>query len=148
MKISIASDHAGFNLKSAIIKEFENQYQIVDLGCGNDEISVDYPDFAKKVGQEIANKSADFGILVCGSGIGVSIMANRFFAVRAALCHNNETVELSRKHNNANVLCLGARMIESKTALEMVKIFLNTKFEEERHLKRVKKLSDEKLYTN
>ncbi|MFT6258390.1 MAG: ribose 5-phosphate isomerase B [Rickettsiales bacterium] len=141
MKIAIASDHAGFDLKSLIIKEFGSKSQIIDLGCDNSEISVDYPDFAKKLAQEIISKSVDFGILVCGSGIGISIAANRFKQIRAALCHNSQTAELSRKHNDANVLCLGARIVNEKDAIKIVETFLNTDFEGARHAIRVEKLS-------
>ncbi|MFT7099039.1 MAG: ribose 5-phosphate isomerase B [Rickettsiales bacterium] len=141
MKIAIASDHAGFDLKSLIIKEFGSKFQIIDLGCDNSEISVDYPDFAKKLAQEIISKSVDFGILVCGSGIGISIAANRFKQIRAALCHNSQTAELSRKHNDANVLCLGARIVNEKDAIKIVETFLNTDFEGARHARRVEKLS-------
>ncbi|MFT6345975.1 MAG: ribose 5-phosphate isomerase B [Myxococcota bacterium] len=141
MKIAIASDHAGFDLKSIIIKEFESKLQIIDLGCDNSETSVDYPDFAQKLAGEIINKSADFGILVCGSGIGISIAANRFSQIRAALCHNSQIAELSRKHNDANVLCLGARIVDEKTAIQTVQTFLKTDFEGGRHANRIKKLS-------
>lgn len=141
MKIAIASDHAGFDLKSLIIKTFQSKYQIIDCGCDNPNISVDYPDFAKKLATKIINHQVDFGILICGSGIGISIAANRFKEVRAALCHNQKTTKLSRKHNNANVLCLGARIVKEKNALKMVESFLSTKFEGGRHSKRIDKLS-------
>ncbi len=141
MKIAIASDHAGFDLKSLIVKELKNQYQIFDLGCADSTTSVDYPDFAQKVAQKIIKKEADFGILICGSGIGISIAANRFKEVRAALCHNQKTAKLSRQHNNANVLCLGARIINQSNAIKIVKAFLSTNFEGGRHIKRVEKLS-------
>ncbi len=141
MKITIASDHAGFDLKSLIIKEFKNQYQIIDLGCNDSTTSVDYPDFANKVAKKIINNEADFGILICGSGIGISIAANRFKEVRAALCHNLETVALSRQHNDANVLCLGARIVGEVDAIKIISTFLSTKFEGGRHIKRVEKLS-------
>lgn len=139
-KIAIASDHAGFNLKSIIIKEFKNQYQLIDLGCDSADISVDYPDFAKKVAEKIIKKEAEFGILICGSGIGVSIAANRFKEVRAALCHNVETASLARKHNNANVICLGARITSEQTTISSVRTFLTTDFEGGRHLRRIEKL--------
>ena len=141
MKITIASDHAGFDLKSAIIKELKSQYQFIDLGCHSSQISVDYPDFANKAAQSIIKKEADFAILICGSGIGVSIAANRFKEVRAALCHNQKTAKLSRQHNDANVLCLGARIVSEDNAIKIVKSFLSTDFEGGRHIKRVEKLS-------
>ena len=141
MKITIASDHAGFDLKSAIIKELKSQYKFVDLGCHSSQISVDYPDFANKAAQSIIKKEADFAILICGSGIGISIAANRFKEVRAALCHNQKTAKLSRQHNDANVLCLGARIVSEDNAIKIVKSFLSTDFEGGRHIKRVEKLS-------
>ncbi|MCE3254559.1 MAG: RpiB/LacA/LacB family sugar-phosphate isomerase [Rickettsiaceae bacterium] len=143
LNIAIASDHAGFDLKSSIIKTLQNQYNIVDCGCDSAEISVDYPDFAKKVAEKITSKEVDFGILICGSGIGISIAANRFKTVRAALCHNEETAKLARQHNDANVLCIGARIVEEPSIIKMVETFLTTKFEAGRHTKRVEKLSDE-----
>jgi ribose 5-phosphate isomerase B len=141
MKIVIASDHAGFDLKSLIIKKFKSQYQITDLGCSNSQTSVDYPDFANELAKVIIKKEVGFGILICGSGIGISIAANRFKKIRAALCHNTQTAQLSRQHNDANVLCLGARIVDNSIALDIVKEFLCTKFEGGRHTKRVKKLS-------
>ena len=138
-KILIASDHAGFELKSSIIKELQNQnFEIIDLGCDSAKISVDYPDFAQKLCSQIKD---EFGILICGSGIGISIAANRFNHVRAALCHNVESANLTRSHNNANVLCLGARMTPKDQALAITQEFLNTKFEGGRHERRVEKLS-------
>jgi ribose 5-phosphate isomerase B len=140
-KIAIASDHAGFNLKSVIIKEFSSKYKIIDCGCNDAQISVDYPDFTKKAVEKIINKEADLGILICGSGIGVSIAANRFKEIRAAICNNFDSASLSRKHNNANVICLGSRFIENKCAIDLVKTFLTTDFEGGRHSKRVHKLN-------
>lgn len=140
-KIFISSDHAGYDLKELILQEFSKlNISIVDLGCDSAEKSVDYPDFAKKLSKEIKAES-DFGILVCGSGIGISIAANRFKHIRAALCHNAKSAKLSRQHNNANVICLGSRLTPEKTALNCIKTFLNTEFEDGRHAKRVKKLS-------
>jgi ribose 5-phosphate isomerase B len=140
-KIFIASDHAGFDLKQTLIQELAKlKISAVDLGCDSSEKSVDYPDFAQKLSKKIKENS-DFGILVCGSGIGISIAANRFKHIRAALCHNAKAAKLSRAHNDANVICLGARMITPKTAIQAVKTFLNTEFEDGRHGKRVKKLS-------
>jgi len=140
-KIAIACDHAGFDLKSIIIGELKSQYTIDDLGCHDSKTSVDYPDFANKIAHKIMTKEVDFGILVCGSGIGISIAANRFREVRAALCHNQKTAKLARNHNNANVLCLGARIINKKNATKIVQVFLNSNFEGGRHIKRVEKLS-------
>jgi RpiB/LacA/LacB family sugar-phosphate isomerase len=138
-KILIASDHAGFELKSLLKKELTNLgFSVVDLGCNSAEKSVDYPDFAQKLCKKLKK---EFGILICGSGIGISIAANRFKHIRAALCHNVKSASLTRAHNDANVLCLGARMISQKTSLAITKKFLNTKFEGERHARRVAKLS-------
>ena len=139
--IAIGSDHAGFALKTSIIKQLKDAYQIINCGCESGEVSVDYPDFAKKVAEKIIKKEAEFGILICGSGIGISISANRFKEIRAALCHNQNVAKLSRKHNDANILCLGARIIPEKNAYGIIKAFLETKFEGGRHIKRIEKLS-------
>lgn len=139
-KIFFACDHAGFELKNSLIKSLKNQnYQIQDLGCDSSEISVDYPDFAKKMAQEIQEN--DFGVLICGSGIGISIAANRNKNIRAALCVNEEMASLSRLHNNANVICFGARLIDENVAKKSLEVFLNTEFEGQRHEARVKKIS-------
>jgi ribose 5-phosphate isomerase B len=141
-KVLIASDHAGFDLKKFLIKELEKmQFQALDLGCNSSEKSVDYPDFAQKLCKKITEKNQIPGILICGSGIGVSIAANRFKNIRAALCHNVKSAKLTRAHNDANVLCLGARIIKNKLALSIVKAFFSTEFEGARHAKRVAKLS-------
>ncbi len=140
-KISIASDHAGFDLKRVLISELSDLgIEVVDLGCNSATTSVDYPDYAKKLVSEI-KEEYDFGILICGSGIGISIAANRFVHIRAALCYNTKSAKLSRAHNNSNVIVIGARFTKSKSALAMVKAFLTTKFEDGRHRKRVEKLS-------
>ena len=137
--IIIASDHAGFLMKEKI-KIFLNKSKIksLDLGTFSEE-RVDYPDYAKKLALSVKNKSS-FGILICGSGIGVSIAANRFKKVRAAVCYNQISASLARKHNNANVLCLGARLISLKNVQKIVYTFISTKFEGGRHINRVKKL--------
>jgi ribose 5-phosphate isomerase B len=142
-KIYIASDHAGFLLKSFLIEELEKQgFKLVDLGCNSAEKPVDYPDYDKKLCKKISPKSSDFGILTCGSGIGISIAANRFKHIRAALCCNVKSAKLSRAHNDANVLCLGARTLKNKVALSMAKAFLTAEFEGQRHENRVRKLSE------
>ncbi len=139
-KIFFACDHAGFELKNSLIKSLKNQnYQIQDLGCDSSEISVDYPDFAKKMAQEIQKN--DFGVLICGSGIGISIAANRNKNIRAALCTDEEMARLSRLHNDANVICFGARLIDENVAKKSLEVFLNTEFEGQRHEARVKKIS-------
>jgi ribose 5-phosphate isomerase B len=137
--IIIASDHAGFLMKEKI-KIFLNKSKIksLDLGTFSEE-RVDYPDCAKKLALSVKKKSS-FGILICGSGIGVSIAANRFKKVRAAVCYNQISASLARKHNNANVLCLGARLISLKNVQKIVYTFISTKFEGGRHINRVKKL--------
>lgn len=137
-KILIASDHAGFKLKTIIIEALEKKnYQVFDLGC-NDETSVDYPEYAQKLCNAIDNKAK--GILICGSGIGMSIAANRFANIRAALCTNKEMARLAIEHNNANVLVLGARIITDKVAFECLTEFLNSKFIGEKHQRRINKL--------
>lgn len=140
-KILIACDHAGFDLKIFLIEELAKLgFETLDLGCNSAEKSVDYPDYAKKLAQKISPQN-QFGILICGSGIGVSIAANRHNHIRAALCYSAKAAKLARAHNNANVICLGARLTNQKTALAAVKSFLTTNFEEGRHGARVEKLS-------
>lgn len=142
MKIGIASDHAGYNLKSAIIKNFQDQdRQLIDCGCDNSKDSVDYPDIANNLCQKYIAKEFDLGILVCGSGIGISIAANRFKEIRAALCHNEETAMLSKKHNDANILCLGSRIVSEEVAFKIIGAFLEAKFSAGRHEARIAKLS-------
>ena len=141
-KFFIAADHAGFTLKKFLVDELARLgFKLVDLGCNSSEKSVDYPDFAKKLSLKINKNSADLGILICGSGIGISIAANRFKHIRAALCHNIKSAKSARAHNDANVLCLGARLINNKSALAITKAFFVSKFEGGRHEKRVSKLS-------
>ncbi len=139
-KILIASDHAGFKLKEELKSSLATEFEFIDLGT-NSEGSVDYPDFGTALAKAIENKKAEFGILICGSGVGISIAANRNPAVRAALVYNEEIAKLSRQHNDANVICLGARFLDITTARKLVEIFLNTPFEGGRHENRVKKLS-------
>ena len=138
-KIYIASDHAGYPLKKLIIKEFLSKKRInfQDLGT-NSEKSVDYPNFAKKLCKNI-NKSS-MGILICGSGIGVSISANRHKHVRASLCHNVNSARMTRKHNDSNVICLQGRPFVKKRIFAMLNAYFDTEFEEGRHTRRVKQL--------
>ena len=139
-KISLSSDHAGFNLKERIKKNLiKKKIKVIDLGPNTDK-SVDYPDFAKKVARSVSSKKSNIGILVCGSGTGMAMSANKFKKIRAAVCYNKASTSLSRKHNNANILALGSRLTNKSTALKLVNIFLNTKFEGGRHLRRVKKV--------
>lgn len=139
--IAIASDHAGFALKAKLIAELESLgFAALDLGPESDA-SVDYPDYGYKMAKALKDGKAWRGVLICGSGIGISIAANRAPHVRAALCHNAETAKLSREHNDANVLAMGARIVDEATAKAMLKAFLETDFEAGRHAKRVAKLS-------
>ena len=138
-KIYIASDHAGFKLKSSILSKFSKKKKIIDLGP-NSSISVDYPDYAKKLSKKIASDKGSFGILICGSGMGMAITANKIKNVRAALCYSNKNTKLSRLHNNANIITLGERLISKNKAINLIKIFLRTKFEGGRHLRRIKKM--------
>ena len=138
-KIFIASDHAGYKLKEYVISKFSKKTKLIDLGPKTDD-SVDYPDFAKKLSKKIASKKGSFGILVCGSGTGMAIAANKTKNARAALCYSIKNTKLSRLHNNANIITLGQRLISKKKAFSLIKIFLSTKFEGGRHLRRVKKM--------
>lgn len=139
--IAIASDHAGFSMKESLLGEIESLgYNVLDLGTNSTE-SVDYPDFGYAVADKIASGEAEFGVVVCGSGIGISIAANRNPKARAALCHTPEESEITRKHNDANILALGARAIDNETAKQCLKAFLTTEFEGGRHQNRVNKLS-------
>ena len=139
-KIFLSSDHAGFELKEKV-KSFliDNNFEYEDLGCSSLE-PVDYPDYAKLLCKKIKHKSNYKGILFCGTGIGISMAANRFPHIRAALCTSVEMASKSRKHNDANVLALGGRILEDKLALEIVKEFLQTEFEAGRHSLRVNKI--------
>ena len=139
-KPCIASDHAGFKLKEDI-KNFliSKNISIFDLGPLNDN-SVDYPDFARKVSNRIKLNRSDVGILVCGSGTGMAISANKTIGIRAAVCYNIKSTTLSRMHNNANIIALGSRLTKKNIAFKLVSIFLKTKFEGGRHSRRVKKI--------
>jgi len=138
-KIFIASDHAGYNLKNSITLNLSKSQKIIDLGP-NSQDSVDYPDFAKKLSKKINSNKGSFGILICGSGIGMAISANKTKNIRAALCYSVKNTKLSRLHNNANIITLGARLINKNKAINLIKVFLRTKFEGGRHLRRVKKI--------
>lgn len=141
MKIVVAADHGGLELKE-FIKGFlvKSGYEVEDVGCFTND-SVDYPDFAEKAVSLIINNECPLGILICGTGIGMSIAANRNRNIRAANCSNVYTARMSREHNNANVLCLGARVLEAETAIEMVRVWLETPFAGGRHQRRISKLS-------
>lgn len=138
-KLAIASDHAGFALKEAVKAKFTD-IDWLDLGTDSTQ-SVDYPDFGRAMAESVRDGKVESGILICGSGIGVSIAANRFSAVRAALCTSVEMAELARRHNDANVLVLGARIVNEGTAMACVEAFLKTGFEGGRHQSRVDKLT-------
>lgn len=140
MKISIGNDHAGTDYKLAIVNHLESKgITIINHGT-NTKDSVDYPDFVHPVANDVENQKVDFGILICGSGNGVSMTANKHQGVRAALCWNKEITALARQHNNANVLSIPARFTEIQQVLEMVDTFLKTPFEGGRHQNRVKKI--------
>ena len=139
-KIFISSDHAGFKLKETIKDYLRNKkVKIEDLGP-KDDSSVDYPDYAHKVARKVKSKKSNVGILVCGSGTGMNIAANKHKNIRAAQCFNLKSTKLSRLHNDANIITLGSRLITKKNALKFVSVFLNTKFDGGRHLRRVKKI--------
>ena len=139
-KICIASDHAGFNIKESI-KHFliNKNISIIDLGPMNKN-SVDYPDYAKKVSNRIKSKKSEVGILVCGSGTGMAISANKIKGIRAAVCYNSKSTTLSRKHNDANVISVGSRLTKKRVIIKLVSMFLKTKFDGGRHLRRIKKI--------
>jgi ribose 5-phosphate isomerase B len=140
MIISIGNDHAGTDYKFAILKHLEAKGYTVN-NYGTDALdSVDYPDFVHPVAQDVVNKKSTFGILICGSANGVAMTANKYQEVRAGLCWNNEIVELTRQHNNANVLCIPARYTAIPQAIKMVDLFLETEFEGGRHQNRVDKI--------
>jgi ribose 5-phosphate isomerase B len=141
-KIAIGSDHAGFEAKEKAKKELESlSVEIVDKGTHSLE-SVDYPDFGAAVGRAVASGEVERGVLICGSGIGVCIAANKIRGVRAAVCWNEETARLAREHNDANVLCIGARFIEADLAARMIRVFMETEFAGGRHARRVEKLKE------
>ena len=139
-KIFISSDHAGYKLKQEIKKKFKNKFDFFDLGTDNSEVSVNYPDYAHKLCKKVSNNNKNIGILVCGSGIGMSMAANRHKKIRAAVCYSVKNTKLSRLHNNANIITLGSRLTKKNIAFKCVEAFVNTKFEGGRHKKRVRKI--------
>ena len=139
-KLFISSDHAGYNLKEQIKKKFNKKFSFIDLGTHNSKISVNYPDYAHKLCKKVANNSKNMGILVCGSGMGMSMAANRHNKIRAAVCYSTKNTKLSRLHNNANIITLGSRLTKKNTAFKCIDIFINTKFEGGRHKIRVRKI--------
>ena len=139
-KIFISSDHAGYNLKEQIKKKFSKKYIFQDLGTDNSTESVNYPEYAHKLCKKVSLSGTNMGILVCGSGIGMSMAANRHKKIRAAVCYSIKNTKLSRLHNNANIITLGSRLTKKKTAFKCIETFMNTKFEGGRHKKRVEKI--------
>ncbi|MDU3117835.1 MAG: ribose 5-phosphate isomerase B [Finegoldia magna] len=140
MKIAIAADHGGFELKDSMVEYIKSLgNEVMDLGT-NSADSVDYPDYAKKVCEEIQQGDSDLGILICGTGIGMSLAANKFEGVRAACVSDVYSAKMSRNHNNANVLCIGARVIGDEVAKLIIKTFLENEFEAGRHQRRVDKI--------
>jgi len=143
-KVALASDHAGFGLKE-IIKEHLSGRGLTPLDLGTDSTeSVDYPDYARKVCEAVLGRDAERGILICGTGLGMSIMANRYKGIRAALCHDHFTAIAARRHNDANVLALGGRILGADLAREIVDTWLETPFEGGRHERRTKKFDEER----
>jgi len=148
MKIALGSDHGGFNLKKQIIIHLKSKnIEVTDFGTYTEDSS-DYPDYALKVAQDVVSEKFELGILICGTGIGIGIAANKVPGARAALCHDTFSAHSSREHNNANILTLGARVIGIGVALDIVDTFINAKFQGERHQKRIDKITEiEKKYS-
>lgn len=142
-KIAIASDHGGFELKNDIINYLkERLYIYKDFGC-HDTKPVDYPDYALKVGKAIVNNEYQLGILICGTGIGMSIAANKIEGIRASLCHDTFSARMTKEHNNSNILTMGGRVIAKGLAIEIVKVWLMAEFSQEsRHIVRLQKVED------
>ena len=138
--IYIASDHAGFNLKKAIVKKYSKKLKIMDMGTSSSKKSVNYPDYAHKLCLKVSKKKSNIGVLVCGSGMGMAMSANKHKKIRAALCYSVKNAKLSRLHNDANIITLGSRLTSKNKAFNCLNAFLNTKFEGGRHKKRVKNI--------
>jgi len=147
-KFYIATDHAGYALK-AYVKDFVTSlgHEIIDLGPDSAD-RVDYPDFAKKCADAVLLDKGSFGILICGTGIGISIAANKISGIRAALCHDHYTAKLTRQHNDANILCFGERVVGKGVIEDMIEVFANTEFEGGRHAGRVSKIEECSLHAN
>ena len=144
MKILIGNDHAGYSLKLSIIKNLKNKYEFFDKGSYSDE-SVDYPDYASIIAKEIISEKGDLGILICGTGNGVCMTANKFKGIRAVICWNEEIAKLAKQHNNANIICIPSRFIKVEEAVKIIESFILEKFEGGRHERRIKKIN-ENLY--
>jgi ribose 5-phosphate isomerase B len=141
MKIAIGADHAGFSLKEQLRRKLSGEgYEVVDFGTGSPE-SCDYPDFARAVGRDVAQGGSDRGILVCSTGIGMAMAANKVDGVRAAPAESDDEVKMTREHNDANVLTLGAKYMDENRAMQLIDIFLNTEFAGGRHARRVAKIA-------
>lgn len=142
MKISIGADHGGYALRQHFVEMLNaSTYDLIDRGALTLNSADDYPDFAKRVSKDITSEAADFGILICTTGIGMSITANKFSGVRAALIHSQEEAEIARRHNDANVLVLSAKRQTPESAIEIFRIFVNTSFEGGRHARRIDKIN-------
>ena len=141
MKIAVASDHAGYELKEEIKESLANAgHEVLDCGTASGDVRVDYPDWGFKAADAVASHKAERGILGCGTGIGMSIVANKVKGIRAALCHDHFTAVMSRRHNDANMMAIGAGFTGEKLAERMVEVFLSTEFEGGRHARRVDKI--------
>lgn len=142
MKIAIGNDHAAYNLKNAVKEKLEKEgHEVIDFGCDSTD-SVDYPKYGHAVAWAVAKKEADLGIAICSTGIGISMAANKVPGIRAGLVHNVQTAHMTKQHNNANVLCFGANVVDQDTAFAMVDEWLNTEFEGGRHERRVNEIED------
>ena len=142
MKIVVGSDHAAYELKEAIKEKLISEgHEVIDVGCDSPE-SVDYPKYGHAVGRTVASGEAERGIAVCGSGIGISIACNKVPGIRAALCTSVEMAEMCRRHNNANVVCMGARMISQELAFDIIDTWMTTDFEAGKHLRRINEIED------
>ena len=142
MKLVVGSDHAAYELKEAIkAKLISEGHEVIDVGCDSTE-SVDYPKYGHAVGRAVASGEAERGIAVCGSGIGISIACNKVPGIRAALCTSVEMAEMCRRHNNANVVCMGARMISRELAFDIIDKWMTTDFEGGKHLRRINEIED------
>ena len=144
MKILIGNDHAGYSLKLSIIKNLEDKYEFFDKGSYSNE-SVDYPDYASIIAKEIQSEKGDLGILICGTGNGVCMTANKYKGIRAVICWNEEIAKLAKQHNNANIICIPSRFIKVEEAIKIIESFILEKFEGGRHERRIKKIN-ENLY--
>ena len=142
MRIAVGSDHAGFELKAVVARHMADAgHDVIDLGTDSPDVSVDYPDFGLAVGRAVADGRADRGICVCGTGIGIGIAANKVVGIRAALVHDVTTAGLARRHNNANVICLGGRTTGSAEAIDAVDTFFTTDYEGGRHQRRLDEIA-------